>query len=220
MLIMAMPNPYLPKLTTFSRSLIALAVGGSVWLLTAGRLGWQTRLLLGWLTYALTLLVLIWLIIGWRDVRQTAQREEESRPAIFLFTVGGALVSLLAVVVLLKSVRGLSDLEATWHVTLSGLTVICSWILMHSIFTLHYAHMYYDPDETERVGGLDFPGNEPPDYLDFAYYAFVVGMTFQVSDVAITTRPIRRLTLLHGVLSFAFNSLIIALTINTVSGLL
>jgi len=213
-------EPYQPKLTAFSRSLIALAVGGSVWWLFAGRLGWQTRLLLGWLAYALTVLVLIWLIIGWADVRQTAQREDESRPAIFLFTVGGALVSLLAVVILLGSVKELTAVEATRHVLLSGLTVISAWLVTHSVFTLHYAHLYYDPDETEQVGGLDFPGDEPPDYLDFAYYSFVVGMTFQVSDVAITDKRIRRLTLLHGVLSFAFNSLIIALTINTVSGLL
>ena len=208
------------KLTALSRSLIALTVGGVVWWLLAGRLGWQTRLLLGWLAYALTVLVLIWLIIIRADARQTAQREDESRPAIFLFTVGGALVSLLAVVILLGSVKGLSAPEATRHVVLSGLTVISSWLLTHSIFTLHYAHLYYDPDETDRVGGLDFPGDEPPDYLDFAYYSFVVGMTFQVSDVAVTAKPIRRLTLLHGALSFAFNTLIIALTINTVSGLL
>jgi len=213
-------KPYQPKLTALSRSLIAVVVGGLVWWLTDGRVGWQTRLLLGWLAYALTVLGLIWLIIGLADARQTAQREDESRPAIFLFTVGGALVSLLTVVVLLGSVRDLSASEATRHVLLSGLTVVSSWLLTHSIFALHYAHLYYDPDETERVGGLDFPGEEPPDYLDFAYYAFVVGMTFQVSDVAVTAKPIRRLTLLHGVLSFAFNTLIIALTINTVSGLL
>lgn len=211
---------YQPRLTALSRSLIALTVGGIVWLLTAGSLTWQARFLLGWLAYALTVLVLIWLIIGRADARQTAQPEDESRPAIFLFTVGAALVSLLAVVFLLGSVKGLSASEATRHVILSGLTLVSSWVLTHSIFTLHYAHLYYNPDETERVGGLDFPGEEPPDYVDFAYYSFVVGMTFQVSDVAITAKPLRRLTLLHGVLSFAFNTLIIALTINTVSGLL
>lgn len=218
---MAKLKPYQPKLTALSRSLIAVIVGGLVWWLAAGRLGWQTRLLLGWLAYALTVLMMIWLVIGWADARQTARREDESRPAIFLFTVGGALVSLLAVVVLLGSVKGLSASEATRHVILSGLTVVSSWLLTHSIFTLHYAHLYYyDANDTRQEGGLDFPGKQPPDYLDFAYYSFVVGMTFQVSDVAVTARPIRRLTLLHGVLSFAFNTLIIALTINTVSGLL
>ncbi|MEZ0612395.1 DUF1345 domain-containing protein [Fibrella sp. WM1] len=217
---MSHKKAYKPRLTALSRSLIALAVGGSVWLMTAGRLGWQTRLLLGWVAYAMTVLVLIWLIIMRADAKETAQREDESRPAIFLFTVGGALVSLVAVIILLGTVKGLSSSEATRHVILSGITVVSSWILTHSIFTLHYARLYYDPDKTERVGGLDFPGDEPPDYLDFAYYSFVIGMTFQVSDVAITAKPIRRLTLLHSVLSFAFNTLIIALTINTLSGLL
>ncbi|RYC66451.1 DUF1345 domain-containing protein [Spirosoma sordidisoli] len=213
-------RPYQPKLTALSRSLIAVIVGGLVWWLTAGRLGWQTRLLLGWLAYALTVLMMIWLVIGRADARQTAQREDESRPAIFLFTVGGALVSLLAVVVLLGSVKGLSASEATRHVILSGLTVVSSWLLMHSIFTLHYAHLYYyDANDTRQEGGLDFPGKQLPDYLDFAYFSFVVGMTCQVSDVAVTEQRLRRLTLLHSVLSFGFNTLIIALTINTVSGL-
>ncbi|XWW48632.1 DUF1345 domain-containing protein (plasmid) [Fibrella sp. USSR17] len=213
-------NTYQPRLSALSRSLIALGVGTLVGLVTVGWFGWQTRILLAWLGYTLTVLLLIWLIIGRADACRVAQREDESRPVIFLFTVGGALVSLLAVVVLLGSVKGLSAPEATRHVLLSGLTVVSSWVLMHSTFTLHYAHLYYDPDETARVGGLDFPGDDAPDYLDFAYYSFVVGMTFQVSDVAITAKPIRRLTLLHGVLSFAFNTLIIALTINTVSSLL
>lgn len=212
-------KPYRLKLTAMSRSLIALAVGSCVWLLSAQWVSWQTRLLLGWLAYAGTVLGLIWLIIGWADARQTAQREDESRPTIFLFTVGAALLSLLVVVVLLGSLEGLSASETSHHIILSGLTVISSWLLMHSVFTLHYARLYYDPDETPRIGGLDFPGGESPDYLDFAYYAFVVGMTFQVSDVAITAKSIRRLTLLHGALSFGFNTLIIALTINTISSL-
>ena len=208
------------ELTAFYRSLVALSGGAVVWLATADRLIWQTRLLVSWLAYALTVLGLIWLVIGRADARRVAQREDESRPVIFLFTVGGALVSLFAVVVLLGSIRGLSSAETIRHVGLSGLTVVSAWLLTHSVFTLHYAHLYYNPDHTQREGGLDFPGNEPPDYLDFAYYAFVVGMTFQVSDVAVTSRKLRRLTLLHGLLSFAFNTLIIALSISAVSSLL
>lgn len=211
---------YPPVLTALYRSLIALGVGILVWFLTANRLIWQTRLLVSWLVYALVVLGLIWLVIGRANARQVAEQEDESRPVIFLFTVGGALVSLFAVVVLLGSIEELSSSETIRHVGLSGLTVVSSWLLTHSTFTLHYAHLYYNPDDSQRVGGLDFPGNEPPDYLDFAYYSFVVGMTFQVSDVVITSRRLRRLTLLHGLLSFAFNTLIIALTISAVSSLL
>ncbi|MEZ0612356.1 DUF1345 domain-containing protein [Fibrella sp. WM1] len=211
---------WLPKLTAFQRSLIALSVGLLVWLLTADRFVLQTRLLLSLLAYGLFMLILIWAIIGWADARQVARREDASRPVIFLLTVGGALASLFAVVGMLGSLRGLSTAETTRHVLLSGLTVGSAWTLIHSVFTLHYAHLYYyDAQDTRQEGGLEFPGTKSPDYLDFAYFSFVVGMTCQVSDVAVSQQRLRRLTLLHGVLSFAFNTLIIAFSINTVSSL-
>lgn len=218
---MAHKQTWSPKLTAFQRSLIALSVGILVWLLTAKQFIWQTRLLLSLLAYGLIVLCLIWSIIGWADARQVARREDASRPVIFLFTVGGALASLFAVVGMLSSLQGLSAAETTRHVLLSGVTVVSAWTLIHSVFTLHYAHLYYyDAEDTRQEGGLDFPGKQPPDYLDFAYFSFVVGMTCQVSDVAVTEQRLRRLTLLHGLLSFAFNTLIIAFSINTVSSLL
>lgn len=209
-----------PALTALYRSLIAMVVGMLVWLLLGGwfRFIWQTRLLLSYLGYALTLLGFVWFIIGWTDARQMAQREDNSRVAIFFFTIVAALVSLFAVVVLLGSLKTLSQVETIRHVILSGLTVVSAWTLIHSIFTLHYAHLYYyDSNDTRQVGGLAFPDKEPPDYLDFAYFSFVIGMTCQVSDIAITSKRLRRLSLLHGVLSFLFNTLIIALSINTIS---
>lgn len=211
----------MPKLTAFHRSLMALSVGLVVWLLMGNRFIWQTRLLLSLLAYAFMVLGFIWSIIGWADARQVAQREDQSRLLIFTLTIGGALASLFAVVGLLGSLQGVPAAEVTRHVVLSGLTVVSAWLLIHSVFTLHYAHLYfYDANDTRQEGGLDFPGDEPPDYLDFAYFSFVVGMTCQVSDVAVTQRRLRRMTLLHGVLSFAFNTLIIAFSINTLSSLL
>ena len=96
--------------------------------------------------------------------------------------------------------------------------MILSWLMVHLVFTFHYAHKYYSIAE---VPGLDFPGKEhdEPDYLDFAYFAFVIGCTFQVSDVAITSRSIRRLALLHGLLSFVLNTFVVALTVNMLAGL-
>lgn len=214
-------QPWMPKLTAFHRSLIALSVGLVVWLLMGNRFIWQTRLLLSLLVYAFIVLGFIWSIIGWADARQVAQREDQSRLVIFTLTIGGALASLFAVVGLLGSLQGVPAAEVTRHVVLSGLTVVSAWLLIHSVFTLHYAHLYfYDANDTRQEGGLDFPGDESPDYLDFAYFSFVVGMTCQVSDVAVTQRRLRRMTLLHGVLSFAFNTLIIAFSINTLSSLL
>ncbi len=94
-------------------------------------------------------------------------------------------------------------------------------MLVHTIFTLRYAHIYYGTDdEQNRVGGLEFPDEENPDYLDFAYFSFIIGMTSQVSDVSIHSKRLRRLGLLHGLIAFFFNVTIIALSINTVSGLL
>lgn len=209
-----------PRLTALIRSLIAFGVGGLVWLLTDDRFLWQTRILLTWLAYTFTALAMVWFTIARFDAQLTARQEDESRPVIFLFTVAGSFISLFAVIALLGSLKGLPPSETTLHAILSTGTVFSSWTLIHSMFTLHYARLYYDPEGSGRKGGLEFPGRESPDYLDFAYYSFVVGMTGQVSDVAVTCRPLRRTTLVHGVLSFAFNALIIAFSINTLSGLI
>jgi uncharacterized membrane protein len=103
------------------------------------------------------------------------------------------------------------------------LAVIESWLLIHTVFTLRYAHVFYRLEQEADVegsdGGLIFPGGDNPDYEDFAYFSFVIGMTCQVSDVNITSRFMRRLALLHGLLSFAFNTAILALSINIISGL-
>ena len=104
------------------------------------------------------------------------------------------------------------------YLLLAGLAVGASWMVTHTTFALHYAHHFYGdgpaPGAADDRGGLAFPGGELPDFLDFLYFAFVVGMTCQVSDVQVTTRPMRRLTLLHGVLSFFFNTIILALAVN------
>jgi uncharacterized membrane protein len=110
------------------------------------------------------------------------------------------------------------------HLLMGLIAVISSWMLVHTVFGLRYAHTYYgDPDgpagPQPHAGGLEFPGDRDPDYMDFAYFSFVIGMTFQVSDVQITSRDFRKLVLLHGMLSFGFNTVILALTINTVSNL-
>jgi uncharacterized membrane protein len=110
------------------------------------------------------------------------------------------------------------------HVLLTLLTVIFSWTLVHTVYGLRYAHAFYgdsdEPDVNRHAGGLVFPSDRRPDYFDFAYFSFVIGMTCQVSDVQITSRRMRRITLFHSVLSFGFNTMILALLINTVSSLL
>jgi len=102
------------------------------------------------------------------------------------------------------------------------LGLILSWVMVHTIYIFHYAHKYYDTKQrnnTEIVEGLKFPGDDEPDYLDFAYYSFGIGCTFQVSDISITSKKIRRITLFHGLLSFVLNTFVVALTINLIAGL-
>jgi len=96
-----------------------------------------------------------------------------------------------------------------------------SWVLVHTLFTFHYANMYYFKlnDHKSDEASLIFPGKAKPDYLDFAYFSFVIGMTFQVSDVEIASQRIRRIALIHGLLSFTLNTFVVALTINLIAAL-
>ena len=112
------------------------------------------------------------------------------------------------------------DKELSSVVCLLG--VAFSWFLLHTIFTNRYAHMYYertDKKSDAHTGGLTFPEEEKPDYFDFAYFSFVIGMTFQVSDVVVTSHKLRKLVLMHGLISFAFNAIIVALTISIIANL-
>lgn len=182
------------------------------------------RLLMAWDGFALTSLLVAWAIILTADaghIRHIATREDPGRVLSFGFVLAAAVASLLAVVALLSSVRTAHDPLLTAHVTVGAIAVLLAWLLVHTLFTLRYAHLYYNTDHHRAEGGLEFPGREPdPDYLDFAYFSFVVGMTAQTADVSVSDRLIRRLTLVHGLLSFGFNTAVVALTINGLAGLL
>lgn len=156
-------------------------------------------------------------------IRRRAQRQDEGILVIYILLIAAACVSLLAIVFMLKNGKDLSATLVTLHITLAGMTVVCSWLLIHTVFALHYAHRYYRDDsktpQEDFVEGLDFPGKNQPDYWDFLYFSFVIGMTCQVSDVQVTSPSMRRLALLHGVLTFFFNTVILALSINIIAGL-
>ena len=133
----------------------------------------------------------------------------------------GACAALFAVAFLIRHSK--PEQHLTIHLLLALVTVVLSWLLMHAVFGLRYAHNFYgdsDTDARKHAGGLNFPRERWPDYRDFAYFSYVIGMTCQVSDVQVTSRKMRRLVLLHGILAFGFNTVILALTINTVSSLL
>jgi len=174
------------------------------------------RLIAAWDAGTVTLLLPLW----WHIVRADPQRtrewaaaEDPGRIVVFAIDLLGSLISFAAAVLLLGHGATSSDGWAIWFAVAA---VASSWALMHTGFTIRYAHLYYRDDGD--MGGLDFPGNEDPDYLDFAYFSFVIGMTFQTADVSIGDRTIRRLALVHGILAFTFNTLILALAVNLIFG--
>ncbi len=208
------------------RLMIAIAVSVIVFFCFRDSLTWPELALSCWIGCALTIIILNWIIMLTshpREVKKIAKLQDSSRYFLFVFIITAAVVSLVAIVFLLKSSHGISAAAKNAHILLSISAVAVSWWLVHTVFTSRYAHMYYDTDTDDGKilpgGGLQFPDTEDPDYLDFVYFAFVVGMTFQVSDVVITHRSIRRLCLVHSLISFIFNTLIVALSINVISGM-
>jgi len=214
------------KMDANYRLYISLFIAAIVFFFSRSAMPTAVLVLLTWSSFAFAVIVMDWILILTchpREVRKVAKIEDSSRTVIFVFVIGAAMVSLIAILFLLKSSAKLSQTQITWHVLLSMGSVFISWWLVHTIFTMRYAHLYYSVSESEPkkdpIGGLDYPGNEDPDYLDFVYFSFVLGTTFQVSDVEISSRRIRRLALVHGLIAFAFNTAILALSINVVSGL-
>lgn len=138
--------------------------------------------------------------------------------------LAAALTSAGSLSFLFKAAQGESPRFLLLHVGLTFLALGFSWLLIHVRFAFHYAHCYYNAarlqHSSQTDGGLDFPGEREPDYLDFAYFSFVIGMTSQVSDVVVTSRAMRRLILMHGLLSFGFNVVVVALSVNIFASLL
>jgi uncharacterized membrane protein len=215
------------RLDAHYRLMLALTVSAIVFFLFNGRITTPALILVVWIGCALTVILLNWIIIFSShplEVRKIAKLQDSSRTFLFAFITTASVVSLGAIVYLLKSTKGLNEAAKNEHILLAIGAVIISWFLLHTIYTLRYAHLYYDPDtdtdgETKDIGGLQFPGRQQPDYLDFVYFSFIVGMTFQVSDVNITSRRIRRVCIMHALMSFAFNTAILALSINVISGM-
>ncbi|HEY9001349.1 MAG TPA: DUF1345 domain-containing protein [Mucilaginibacter sp.] len=213
------------RLDAHYRLLIALAAAVIGFFIFRGSHGLPSVILFAWIIFCAVVILLDWVTILSShplEVRKIAKLQDSSRTFLFLLIIGASIASFGAIIFLLKSSKGHSA-DVGSHILLAITGVIISWWLLHTIFTLRYAHLYYDltkDDGTPRKGGgLEFPGNEEPDYLDFVYFSFVLGMTFQVSDVVITSKSIRRLATMHGLLSFGYNTAILALSINVISGM-
>jgi uncharacterized membrane protein len=201
------------------RFLIALAVGIAVALLApfddpVPRVlaGWNAG---GWL-YLLLVGIKMWQAEV-EGIKRQAGIERESRIVVLVIVILGSVFTLLALLAQLIALKSEHGLERNLSVALSVSTIFLSWLLIHTVFALYYAHEFHSEGRGGaggRGGGLKFPDDSTPDYLDFLYFSFVVGTTAQTSDVAVTSRAMRRVVMLHGILSFFFNTAVIALTVN------
>lgn len=217
------------RLDAHHKLYVSLALALVCFFLVRSRMSAPTEFMATWLTYAvssLTLSALTIFNVHPSDMHHDAHAQDSNKTLIFIFAVSASLASLLAIVLLLKNSSTENASRINLHILLSLACVIISWLLVHTIFTFRYAHFYYcdiedgSDSKSFKPGGLDFPREKKPDYLDFAYFSFVIGMTFQVSDVQVSSRRIRRLALMHGLLAFTFNTVIVALSINIVAGLI
>jgi uncharacterized membrane protein len=202
------------------RVLSSAAVGIAAGIGLAFATPWQFAVLAAWDLVAMLMLLRVWLRVSHfsaRETRALATYEDDSRPLAELLLVSASVASLVGVAFgIVKAHHSENWLDALLTTT-SVVTVTLSWAVVHTVFALRYAHEYYTPP----VGGIDFKGGEyEPDYRDFAYLAFTVGMTFQVSDTDVSSREIRRTVLRHAFLSYLFGAVILGLVVNVIASLL
>lgn len=199
------------------RTFVSVALGVLAFVLTPATLRPVTRLVISWDVFAACYVLLAFAVFlrdDTRHIRRDAIMQDDGRFLILLVTALGAFASLAAIVAELGAAR-----DGAFELTLATVTIALSWVAVHTTFALHYAHEYYRGD---KPGGLAFPSDDGntanPDYWDFVYFSFVIGMTAQVSDVGITDKIIRRTATGHGVISFIFNTALLALMINLAAG--
>ena len=194
------------------RTFVSLGIAIVAFVLLPSALRLVTRLLISWDIFTAIYLVLVAVMMlrsEHHDIRRKAIMQDDGRFVILMVTALGAFASIAAIVFEL----GASKRDAP-SLTLALLTVSLSWAAVHATFALHYAHDYY---RGAKPGGLQFPSgdtDEHADYWDFVYFSFIIGMTAQVSDVGITDKIIRRTATVHGIISFVYNTALVALMVN------
>ena len=201
------------------RFLIALAVGVAVFLFVpieelVPRIlaGWNAG---GWLYLALVAIKMARAEI--EGIKRQSTLERESRLVVLVVVIFGSIFTILALFAQLMAIKSEHGMDRTLSISLSVSTIFLSWLLIHTVFALYYAHEFHaegNAGSRGQGGGLKFPDDSTPDYLDFLYFSFVVGTTAQTSDVDVCSRALRRMVMLHGILSFFFNTAVIALAVN------
>ncbi|MDB5512740.1 MAG: hypothetical protein JWR08_2223 [Enterovirga sp.] len=202
------------------RLLVAAALAfGAVFLLPDTRL--SSRFLMAYDIGVVAHIVLVWTMMtlsSHADLQRRADQEDVGAVVVLVLTVAAALVSLVAIGAELHGVKAVTDNSEGGRIGLAAGTILLSWLFVHTIFALHYAHDFY-AGETDREG-LKFPGEHRPDYWDFMYFSFNLGAAAQTSDVQIESARTRRFVLAHTILSFLFNTTVLALAINVGASLL
>jgi uncharacterized membrane protein len=205
------------------RLAISATIGAAVFALLPVAYQPTTRALITWDIGGGLYLALAWILIGRASVehmRWRARVEDDGAAVVLFLTVAAAVASLAAIVMELRGLNSLSPDLQVLHVGLAAVTFLVSWLLVHTAFALHYAHAYYASSDQHAGPALEFPRQESPVYMDFAYFAMVIGMTSQTADVALAATRMRRLAMAHGMIAFLFNTTLLALAINTTAGLL
>ena len=184
----------------------------------------STRAVFAWDVTLLVFIVSALLMMRECDetrIRRRAAREDEGRHAVLIVTILAAFASILAIAAELSQAKSEHGLAQGLRVALAFGTVLGSWAFIHIVFALHYAHVFFSagPDDG-RTGGLDFPGGELPDYWDFLHFSTVIGVAAQTADIAFVSKRLRRIGTLHGIVAFTFNTVVVALTINMLAGLI
>ncbi len=210
-----------------TRLILSIGLALLAYLLLPKFLGTEVHILAGWDLGVLCFLALVGFTVLNCNSEQTlyhARMREPSSLSILVLVVITACTSIFVIGFMLGDIKTTPQPIRSVQTWLSLLAIICSWLLTHTMFALHYARVYYNEVDVENLekyaGGLEFPTDESPDYFDFMYFSFTISMTSQTSDVSITSRQIRRIVLGHELVSFFFYSVIVATTVNTVANLI
>jgi len=197
---------------------MAAAVGAVASGIAAAFLPWQATILIGWSTAATIYSARVWLVSRSMDARTTelhATSDDDSRVVADVTLLAACVASLVAVGLALVKAAQTGGAAQALFTGIAVLSVVMAWVLVHTVFTLRYGHLYY-----QHRSGIEFHDDSDPTYRDFAYVAFTIGMTYQVSDTELKSRAIRATALRQALLSYLFGAVIIAMTINVVAGLL
>ena len=187
-------------------------------------LSFSTRAILSWDLTCLVFIASVTAMMWGADtgkIRAKAATQDEGQGAILALVIVSVAASVLVVAAELSAAKGDTGWLKGVRIVLVFATVAASWLMVQLIFALHYAHEYYLPQESSKkdAGGLAFPGGQDPDYWDFVHFSVVIGVASQTADVAFTSKPLRRIGTIHGLVAFVFNTVVVALTINLLAGL-